>query len=50
MAYKHNKRTKYDDTVAFGMSLLAGFENVKAEKKSDALVFMKYAQPVKLNR
>lgn len=33
MAYKHAKRTKYDDTVAFGMSLLAGTENVKAEVK-----------------
>ena len=30
IAYKHVKRTKYDDTVAFGMSLLAGTENVKS--------------------
>lgn len=47
MAYKHAKRTKYDDTVAFGMSLLAGTENVKAEVKENKLVFMKFAQPVK---
>ena len=47
MAYKHNKRTKYDDTVAFGMSLLAGTENVKVESKSNKLVFMKFAEPVK---
>lgn len=48
IAYKHLKRTKYDDTVAFGMSLLAGTENVKAETKSSKLVFMKYANPVRL--
>ena len=48
MAYKHLKRTKYDDTVAFGMSLLAGTENVKVENvKEKKLVFMKFAQPVK---
>jgi len=46
IAYKHIKRTKYDDTVAFGMSLLAGTENVKAEDKTTKLVFMKYAQPI----
>jgi hypothetical protein len=48
MAYKHLKRTKYDDTVAFGMSLLAGTENVKAEAKDNKLVFMKYANPVRV--
>lgn len=50
MAYKHHKRTKYDDTVAFGMSLIAGFENVKAEAKTDRLVFMQHAQPIRINR
>jgi len=47
ISYKHAKRTKYDDTVAFGMSLLAGTENVKVEGKESKLVFMKFAQPVK---
>ena len=47
ISYKHAKRTKYDDTVAFGMSLLAGTENVKVESKENKLVFMKFAQPVK---
>jgi hypothetical protein len=48
IGYKHAKRTKYDDTVAFGMSLLAGTENVKVENgKGKKLVFMKFAQPVK---
>ena len=48
ISYKHAKRTKYDDTVAFGMSLLAGTENVKVENgKGKKLVFMKFAQPVK---
>ena len=50
MAYKHAKRTKYDDTVAFGMSLLAGTENVKVEAKEQKLVFLKHAKPVNLNR
>lgn len=50
ISYKHAKRTKYDDTVAFGMSLLAGMENVKVEKTENKLVFLKHAQPVKLNR
>lgn len=50
MAYKHAKRTKYDDTVAFGMSLLAGTENVKVETKEQKLVFLKHAKPVNLNR
>lgn len=49
VAYKHVKRTKHDDTVAFGMSLLAGTENVKAQKDDAPLVFMKYAQPIKVN-
>jgi hypothetical protein len=48
IAYKHLKRTKYDDTVAFGMSLLAGTENVRAESKENKLVFMQHAKPVRL--
>jgi hypothetical protein len=48
IGYKHTKRTKYDDTVAFGMSLLAGTENVKIHSgKENKLVFIKFAQPVK---
>jgi hypothetical protein len=31
------------------MSLLAGTENVKVQKDDAPLVFMKYAQPIKLN-
>jgi hypothetical protein len=31
------------------MSLLAGTENVKAQKDDAPLVFMKYAQPIKIN-
>jgi hypothetical protein len=30
------------------MSLLAGTENIKVEKESSPLVFMKYAHPIKL--
>ena len=46
IGYKHAKRTKYDDTVAFGMSLLAGTENVKIESNEKRLVFMKFAKPI----
>jgi hypothetical protein len=46
IGYKHTKRTKYDDTVAFGMSLLAGTENVKIESNEKRLVFMKFAKPI----
>ena len=46
IGYKHAKRTKYDDTVAFGMSLLAGTENVKIESNEKKLVFMKFAKPI----
>jgi hypothetical protein len=50
IAYKHVKRTKYDDTVAFGMSLLAGTENVKVDSKENKLVFMKFANPIRLSQ
>jgi hypothetical protein len=46
IGYKHAKRTKYDDTVAFGMSLLAGTEYVKVESNEKRLVFMKFAKPI----
>lgn len=50
IAYKHVKRTKYDDTVAFGMSLLAGTENVKVDSRENKLVFMKFANPIRLSQ